>query len=122
MSAHSNTNPNSIRQICFRGFLAGASRKDIAAEIQAKHPDSAAARLSTKHIAWHYGDMKKRGLLKDAPQPGTAKTPEIVIGAMFNVPEAETPAVDEDAVLQQMIADEAAAMAARVDAELSASE
>ena len=64
--------PDSIRQICLRGFLAGTSRKDIATEIQAKHPDSQAAKLSTKHIAWHYGDMKKKGLLTDAPTPKTA--------------------------------------------------
>ena len=62
-----NTNPEkpiiSIRQICLQGFLAQKSRKEIAAEITEHHPNSAAAAKSAKHIAWHYGDMKKRGLL-----------------------------------------------------------
>ena len=55
-------NPNSIRQICLRGFMAGKSTKEIAAEIQAAHPDSAAAGKSVKHIAWHRANMKKTGV------------------------------------------------------------
>lgn len=62
-----NTNPQnppkSIRQICLQGFLSGKSRKEIAAEITEIHPTSRAAALPAKHIAWHYGDMKKAGLL-----------------------------------------------------------
>lgn len=61
-----STNPSSIRQICLRGFLSGLSRQDIAAQIQAAHPTSKAATKSTKHIAWHYGNMRKAGLLATA--------------------------------------------------------
>lgn len=78
-----NTNPNSIRQICLRGFIAGKSRAEIAAEIVAVAPDSMAAVKSVKHIAWHFGDMKKRGVIpkdtvlaKNAPTPATETTAE----------------------------------------------
>lgn len=53
----------SIRQICMTGILAGKSTKEIAAEIQAAHPASAAAAKSAKHIAWYKATMKKAGQL-----------------------------------------------------------
>lgn len=53
----------SIRQICLQGFLAGKARSEIKAEIIELHPTSRAAALPAKHIAWHFGDMKKAGLL-----------------------------------------------------------
>lgn len=62
--------PTSIRQICLRGFLAKTPRAEIAKEIQALHPTSAAAAKSAKHIAWHYGDMKKAGLLDAVLETG----------------------------------------------------
>lgn len=55
--------PTSIRQLCLQGFLRGDKRDVIAARIKELHPNSAAATKSAKHIAWHYGDMKKAGLL-----------------------------------------------------------
>lgn len=110
----STVNPNSIRQICLRGFLAGKPRTEIAAEIQAAHPDSAAARKSVKHIAWHYGDMKKRGLLADAA--GVKATVAATVATEVPAPSAD------DLELERLLAVEAAAaeMAARIDAELAA--
>ena len=65
-----NTNPNSIRQICLRGFLAGTPRSEIAKQIQEQAPNSMAAVKAVKHIAWHFGDMKKRGVIpKDLVLP-----------------------------------------------------
>lgn len=62
-----NPNPEksilSIRQICMTGILAGKSTKEIAAEIQLHHPNSAAAAKSAKHIAWYKATMKKAGQL-----------------------------------------------------------
>lgn len=60
-----NPDPNakSIRQIIMGGILVGKPTKEIAAEVQAAYPDSAAAKKSAKHIAWYRSDMKKRGLL-----------------------------------------------------------
>jgi len=72
-----NSNPEkpiiSIRQICLQGFLAQRSRKEIAEEIVRHHPTSAAASKSAKHIAWHYGDMKKRGLLASILEVGASE-------------------------------------------------
>ena len=56
-------NPNSIRQTVITMLLAGADTKSIAASVQEKFPQSAAAAKSTKHIAWYRADLKKRGLL-----------------------------------------------------------
>lgn len=53
----------SIRQICRSGILAGKTSKEIAAEIIATHPTSAAAAKSGKHIAWYRATMKKAGEL-----------------------------------------------------------
>ena len=62
-----NHNPEasirSIRKICMEGILAGRGTKEIAAEIAAHHPTSAAAAKSGKHIAWYRSYMKKEGLL-----------------------------------------------------------
>lgn len=70
------TQPNSIRQICLRGFLSGTPRKEIAAQIAEAHPLSRAAAIPTKHIAWHYGDMKKRGMLAAVLKVDTVETPK----------------------------------------------
>lgn len=59
-------NPNSIRQIIMGGILAGQSTKEIAAILVEKHPTSAAAAKSSKHIGWYRADMKKRGMLPAA--------------------------------------------------------
>lgn len=73
-----NTNPNSIRQICLRGFINGTPRAEIARQIADAHPNSMAASKSVKHIAWHFGDMKKRGIIpKDTVSPkGTVAATE----------------------------------------------
>lgn len=110
----SNINSNSIRQICLRGFLAGTSRKEIGEQIKAAHPTSRAAALSTKHIAWHYGDMKKRGLLSAAVGAATPQAAEVAVA------EAEEAAETVDAAAE--IARQAAEMAARVDAALDAAD
>ncbi len=60
-------NPNSIRQMVCTALLAGKDTKTIAEQIQAAHPNSAAAAKSTKHIAWYRADLRKKGLL---PKPG----------------------------------------------------
>lgn len=102
-------NPNSIRQICLAGFLARETRDVIADRIKAAHPTSMAAQKSTTHIAWHYGDMKKRGML-DAILTGT---PTAVIAAPVISQEPAAPTADE------LIAAKAAEMAAAIDAELA---
>lgn len=126
MAASSNVTANSIRQICLRGFLAGATNASIAAEIVASHPNSAAAAKSSIHIGWHRGDMKKKGLLVNAPNGGAAVTvarttavvtvtPPTVEGLMTleDVAAAANPVSDIDLL--------AAEMAARIDAEMEAS-
>lgn len=105
-----NTNPTSIRQICLAGFLAGDKREVIAARIKAAHPTSMAAQKSAKHIAWHYGDMKKTGLLANAPKPVVDTVEAEVAAAVADIPEVVS------------VEDLQAAMAARVDAELEAAE
>jgi hypothetical protein len=102
------TNPTSIRQICLNGFLAGKTRAAIAEEIKAQHPNSQAAAKSARHIAWHYGDMKKQGLLGDAPKvaEAPATTTKVV-----RAKKAAASVVDP-------IALQAEAMAAAVDATL----
>jgi len=60
----SNTvNANSIRQLIITALLAGDDTKTIAATIQAKHPESAAAKKSVKHIAWYRAQLRKSGAL-----------------------------------------------------------
>lgn len=108
-----NTKPTSIRQICLAGFIAGDSRAVIADRIKAAHPTSMAAQKSAKHIAWHYGDMKKAGLLVGAPKP-VVDTIADVVAEELKTELADTPAgVDIDQL--------AAELAARVDAALEAS-
>lgn len=60
---HPEREVRSIRKICREGILQGKTTKEIAAEIILLHPASRAAALSSKHIAWYRGDMKKRGEL-----------------------------------------------------------
>ncbi len=69
-------NPNSIRQLVMTMILAGASTKDIGTELQAKHPESAAAKKVSKHVGWYRARMKKDGLL-----PIAAKVTETVATA-----------------------------------------
>lgn len=107
------TNPNSIRQICLNGFLSRTPRTVIAEQIKAAHPTSMAAQKSTAHIAWHYGDMKKRGLLAAVLGEVPTVTAEATVIAPLNLPIAVM--VSE----ADLIAAQAAEMAARIDAELA---
>lgn len=109
----SNTNPQSIRQICLKGFLAQEPRETIAARIKELHPNSKAAEKSTKHIAWHYGDMKKAGLL-DAVLEGapTSEAKTVVVKVRGKKQEPAAPSEAD------LIAAQAAELAARVDATL----
>lgn len=54
--------PKSIRSLIMSAILAGKPTKEIAAEVQAHFPGTAAATKSTKHIAWYRSRMKKDGL------------------------------------------------------------
>lgn len=114
MSASKNVNPNSIRQICLAGFLSGDKRDVIAARIKEQHPDSMAAQKSTVHIAWHYGDMKKKGLLDAILTDKVVAEARPVVSSEPAITEPTPPSADE------LIAELAAKMAANVDAELEA--
>ncbi len=61
-------NPNSIRQTVMGMILAGKSTKDIGEVLQAKFPDSAAAKKVSKHVGWYRARMKKEGLLPVAQE------------------------------------------------------
>ncbi len=65
-------NPNSIRQLIMTSIIAGKTTKEIAVELAAKHPDSAAAKKSSKHIGWYRARMKKDGMLPAATEETTA--------------------------------------------------
>lgn len=56
-------NPESIRQTICLALLAGATTKDIAAVLQDKYPESAAARKSVIHIAFYRAKLRKSGHL-----------------------------------------------------------
>ena len=105
------TNPTSIRQICLAGFLSRTPRTVIAEQIKTAHPTSMAATKSTAHIAWHYGDMKKRGLLAAI----LGEVPAAVIVA----PVIVAPVVVAGPSEADLIAAQAAEMAAKIDAQLA---
>jgi hypothetical protein len=63
----------SIRQIIRQGLLSGKVTSEIAAELKLAHPTSAAARLSSKHIAWYRAEMVKAGEI----EKGTGVEPQV---------------------------------------------
>lgn len=59
--------PKSIRSLVMSSLLAGRPRAAIAADIQRYFPTSRAAVLSSKHISWYAGRMKKDGVILPVP-------------------------------------------------------
>ena len=56
----------SIRQIILTGLVNGLSTAQIAEQLKAQHPTSAAATKSAKHIAYYRCQIKK-GIVKNLP-------------------------------------------------------
>jgi hypothetical protein len=58
----------SIRQTIIGGLKMGLSTAEIAEQVKAIAPNSAAAAKSSAHIAWYRNQLKKAGQLPSAPK------------------------------------------------------
>lgn len=101
--------PLSIRQIIMRDIEAGVDKKLTQAKIEQFHPTSAACAKFAIHYGWYKGTMKKAGILFGS---GAAQVQET---SGYSCPFSDI-VIEEDTT----IADQAAALAAAIDAEQNA--
>jgi hypothetical protein len=107
-----STKPASIRQCIRGGLLNGKNTAEIAAELKAHFPTSAAAAKSVKHIAYYRAEMVKNGEIAK----GTGVAPRAGVSApaaTSKVAELQSELAELRAMMAQLMSQNAPATPAQ---------